>query len=450
MPTLVPPCEMTSETTTKGNGCVRESSGATKVNLQHLYLVLDEEWLISYEMMKSFYLSGKPICVHLMSRLNPWLKRNKQDYTLFRNGVTDGHTMNAGEERSGRRSLDHSYDVLIVRPIIDLMRCHLIEKAALLEQIGFGKIPDQEGNEVGSLASVNSEKVGFLANVNSEKAKSPDFPDTGLLEPFSKKHSASIPRESLWLTRYNEMVCYKKVHGHYLPNSRKEPRLYAWMVGQRKLKSNGMLNATKLRLLEKIGFQWNDEQRDDGWYMRYNEMKTYKRKRGHCWPHSRNESSLYRWANLQRRKKASDVLDTNKVTLLEKIGFDWERQGSADEISESSEESRPASKYTWIDHYDALIEFKKKNGHMNITSNYPEVKYWVDLQRREFEKWELGETSKLIEERVRLLDVIGFDWKGVRHSDEKNSKNADELTSNPFKSEERIQVGIDDRIELWA
>ena len=331
--------------------------------------------------------------------------------------------------------------------MIYLLRCHLIDKAELLEKIGFGKIPEKEEKKVGFPDNVYSREVGWLAKLNAEKAKSPNFPDAGLPDPFSKKHSASVPRESLWLTRYNEMVNYQKVHGHCLPNSRKEPRLYSWMVGQRKLKSNGMLNATKIKFLDKIGFQWNDEQRDDGWYMRYNEMKTYKRKRGHCWPHSRNESSLYRWANLQRRKKASDALEKNKVILLEKIGFDWERQGSADEISESSEESRPASKYTWIDHYDALIEFKKKNGHMNITSDFPEVKYWVDMQRREFEKWELGETSKLIEERVRLLDVIGFDWKG---SDEKNSKNADELTSNPFKSEERIQVGIDDRIELWA
>jgi len=105
MPTLLNPFKMTSDTTSTGNGCVRESSGATATDyLRRYVLIIDEEWLLSYELMRMYYSSEQPISWSHMSRLNPWLKRNKQEYALFKQGVTEGHSMTAGKERSGRRS----------------------------------------------------------------------------------------------------------------------------------------------------------------------------------------------------------------------------------------------------------------------------------------------------------------------------------------------------------
>eukprot|EP00956_Cyclotella_meneghiniana_P021083 scaffold37961_cov79-Cyclotella_meneghiniana.AAC.5 len=68
----------------------------------------------------------------------------------------------------------------------------------------------------------------------------------------------------------------------------------------------------------------------------------------------------------------------------------------------------------WHRRYDELLEFKEANGHCNIPQRYAsnvELGRWVKDQRT-FKK-----QGKLSQERVGLLDKIGFTWK-VRSSDD--------------------------------
>lgn len=108
---------------------------------------------------------------------------------------------------------------------------------------------------------------------------------------------------------------------------------------------------------------------------------------------------LGRWVNEQRKQYKSFVrgekvrgsLTEDKVDLLNAVGFSWK--------------ATPASlaKQRWMERYNDLEAFEKKNGHTNVPRSHP-LRYWVYVQRRLWKRNELSDDHK------DLLDKIGFNW----------------------------------------
>ena len=78
------------------------------------------------------------------------------------------------------------------------------------------------------------------------------------------------------------------------------------------------------------------------------------------------------------------------LVLLEKINFAW------DPLEAS-----------WQDKYQELIQYKRVKGNTNVSKRYPEntsLGLWVMRQRT------AKKNGLLSEERIELLDEIGFIW----------------------------------------
>lgn len=59
----------------------------------------------------------------------------------------------------------------------------------------------------------------------------------------------------------------------------------------------------------------------------------------------------------------------------------------------------------WLNKFQQLFEYKKEYGHCNVSSTHDKsLASWVQNQRTQYKK------SKLSEERIARLNVIGFSW----------------------------------------
>lgn len=65
----------------------------------------------------------------------------------------------------------------------------------------------------------------------------------------------------------------------------------------------------------------------------------------------------------------------------------------------------------WTERYNQLVEFKQKHGHCRVPHGYPankKLSWWVMNQRAERKK---GEKGWLSQDRIRMLDNVGFIWQ---------------------------------------
>ena len=75
---------------------------------------------------------------------------------------------------------------------------------------------------------------------------------------------------------------------------------------------------------------------------------------------------------------------------------------------------RQSSHYNdlWNNHYNNLVEYKKENGNCYVYRSDGDATLagWVHVQRKERRLYDQGKHSQMTEERIKLLDAIGFDW----------------------------------------
>ena len=155
-------------------------------------------------------------------------------------------------------------------------------------------------------------------------------------------------------------------------------------------------------------------QYDKSWCGYYQELLEFKKYYGHCNVPCKYEANkqLGRWVDRQRQmykhtKKGCNISE-ERIELLEKIGFEWDRK------------RRIAIKSThydklWCGYYQELLEFKKYYGHCNVPCKYEANKQlgrWVDRQRQMYKHTKKG--CNISEERIELLEKIGFEWDRKR------------------------------------
>jgi len=132
------------------------------------------------------------------------------------------------------------------------------------------------------------------------------------------------------------------------------------------------------------------------WEQRFKELESFKTEHGHCNvpPKYRPNPALGRWVAGIRHQKKRGELDKEKIRCLDALGFCWTPQD------------------TWERHIRDLKAFKKEHGHCHVPLRYPPNPYlghWVNRVRQRKNR------GKLTEERIRLLEGLGFSWVRKLH-----------------------------------
>ena len=105
-----------------------------------------------------------------------------------------------------------------------------------------------------------------------------------------------------------------------------------------------------------------------------------------------NQRAQYRL----RREGKHSFLTEERIKKLEDLGFEWSPLGNS-----------------WDDRYDELDVYKNKHGNCLVPHHYPDNKAlgkWVDKQRTQYRLRREGKQTPLTEDRIKLLDEVGFVW----------------------------------------
>jgi len=176
------------------------------------------------------------------------------------------------------------------------------------------------------------------------------------------------------------------------------------------------------------------DDKDEKWNEIYQDMIKFKERTGHLDPNYVKDPILYKWMTAQRYllRDKSPRMTPEKKKCLDDVGFDWKgyerfwtdppENAEEAECDEKTEESngdssddlqtpgiheKDTSDTRWNKMFHELCVFKAKNGHMNLVSS--DLRYkWANRQRHACRDNNPNFTS----EKKRLLDSIGFNWKG--------------------------------------
>ena len=175
---------------------------------------------------------------------------------------------------------------------------------------------------------------------------------------------------------------------------------------------------------------------------RFEELKQYKGKEGHCnVPQRYSENKQLRvWVSIQRAQRRlfkegkQSSMTEDRISALESIGFVWE----------------VISKESWMQ-FQKLKQYKAKEGHSNVLRNYSENKQSaepVDTNRATNRVFQEGKQSKMTEDKKSALVSIGLALE-QRYNDNwmhcfqelKQYKAKEEHCNVPRKYSENKQLG---------
>ena len=191
---------------------------------------------------------------------------------------------------------------------------------------------------------------------------------------------------------FTELGVFKKRYGHCnVPvKYTTKPQLGIWVVNQRFNYRSGRLSTDRIGKLEAVGFEW--DLRETNWQRLFQELKAFKKREGSCdvpqkWS---GNYELGTWVTGLRQSYRQNKLPQEKIRKLETIGFAWDGRESL-----------------WQRFYEALLAYKKSEGHCNVPRRYPknpQLAAWVSIQRVFYSK------GKLAKERIQKLEAAGLQW----------------------------------------
>lgn len=269
----------------------------------------------------------------------------------------------------------------------------------------------------------------YLPTISLELHKNPLTmtapPDARMLEVANILSSGLTHREKAqnkWDSRFEQLKEYAAKHSdcnvprEYL----EDPAFGTWVATQRVMHKKYLegdkneYTAARIAKLNSIGFQWMRQKRTveaviKPWDERLEDLKAYKRRFWHCdvprdWV---DDPSLALWVRNQRGhyKKWKNGQKSNmteeRVRNLEEIGFTW------------SIKKTPVRKQ-WEERVNELNSYRITHGDCNVPRRWKKdetLGRWVRQQRYDYDSWRFGKKTSLNEERVAILNNIGFSWR---------------------------------------
>lgn len=195
----------------------------------------------------------------------------------------------------------------------------------------------------------------------------------------------------VWNEKYEELHKFKNKFGHCNVPAR-DNLLGVWLGTQKKSYKNNTLSVDRIEKLKSLGVAF-DLQSELFWKQKYDCLKEFKNKYGHCNVSSGSEyDDLACWLINQRRCYKRDELGQHRIQALNDLGVIWS-----------------VKECLWDSKYSQLVEFQKETGHANIPTRH-ELGQWVADQRKKHKK------SKLSTDRALKLNAINFCWDPLESS----------------------------------
>ncbi|MEI8362364.1 MAG: Helicase associated domain protein [Betaproteobacteria bacterium] len=207
-----------------------------------------------------------------------------------------------------------------------------------------------------------------------------------------------LKTDETWLQWYRELEKYTHEHGNpHVTRAHSNTKLASWVWIQRLRKDKSYasakpLNEEQITLLEKLGFYWDPH--EERWQEKFNELLAFREQYGSCEVEKQAEThkKLLQWVDVQRSQRSQDKLTEKRISLLESIEFGWQS------VNDTKWQSRYLElKNYYIQHGDADVPDQSKD--------YSKLAKWVGSMRTR------KKSSKLDDERIRLLDELEFSWK---------------------------------------
>lgn len=317
--------------------------------------------------------------------------------------------------RAMRRSPGKEFGYVLVPLYVEKARGETIEQAVLRSNF------DEVWKVLQGLKEQDDLLAQIIAEMRIERGRTGGFDDSRFrerVELLGPELSLETLRSTItaacldaigeqWFERYGQLVAYKQKHGNCDMPARwnENQKLATWVVNQRVMQRDGVLEPEKVELLNRLSFNWNP--RETNWRGAYLELVKFQKRFGHCrvpqnW---KENNSLAHWVKTQRLDYAKGELHGDRIALLEKIGFEW-KVGIG----------------TWDERFADLCAFKERFGHTRVKVKWPEnplLGAWVVSQRYKRRKNELGD------EYVERLNAIGFDWDGRTAASRADRKQSD-------------------------
>ena len=162
--------------------------------------------------------------------------------------------------------------------------------------------------------------------------------------------------------------------------------------------------------LEAIGFLWTTERskrQNDDWNKRLDQLKKYKLAHGDCLvPHGYdNDNAFAEWIHRQRTTHAAMIKDPEQTSELVKMRM---------QKLEDLDFNFTVHEDKWMDNYEQLKKYKAKHGNCTVPTHYaenPRLGRWTHTQRHQRRQQAKGKRTCMTNERIALLDEIGFHWE---------------------------------------
>jgi len=176
----------------------------------------------------------------------------------------------------------------------------------------------------------------------------------------------------------------------------KKKTLAEWVHSMRKAPKKS-ISEWRHRALDKTGFIWN--QYDAIWTTKYRALVEFTQKEGHARVPI-NDKALGVWVGTQRKqyrlrqKGRHSHMTDERIAMLNKVGFVWEVN-------------------IWNERFEELKQFHTQFGHFLVPADIlnKQLRPWISTQRSHYRFRQENKPSQLTDERIELLNDIGFPWK---------------------------------------
>ena len=264
-----------------------------------------------------------------------------------------------------------------------------------------------------------------------------------------------------WMDNYKELIKFKKKFPeegkwpHAKLKNKRYSQLGKWVGYQRALYKKNKLEKEKIKLLEKINFNFQPTgDLGEKWMKMYESLIQYKKthnkkeppriqplKRGIEWGYHKNDLILGDWCYKQRRSKRLGSLAKEKICLLDKINFDWK----PNKVLNYNDES-------WERNFHKLKKFWEKKQGKNQQPYNPKERelhnFWKGQKRAYYRR-------SLTPYRIKKLQQIGFSFQVRRYGKHAGRSEWDKIISKlendrvEFKSSLRWDYEMDNiNVEL--
>jgi hypothetical protein len=224
-----------------------------------------------------------------------------------------------------------------------------------------------------------------------------------------------------WDVMLPKLQAFQEVHGHAMVLPADDLELYQWMKSIRATYRHQILNAgnspsssyesprrrrprlsqAKLTILNDLGFCWTHSTMS--WERRYQELRDFRKKYGHCHVSSSDNSQLNGFVHRQRQEYRrylagnSTSMTVERIELLSRINFEWAK----------------SHELSWEERRTDLEDYWERGGHSNVPQDYNtnyQLGQWCMNQRTKYRRNQDGDHTGLTSERIRKLEKLNFEW----------------------------------------